>query len=85
MTRYSRVIKSASGRRYRYNYDKSCLEWVVRENNKEDVLDSVGLSRENFESDRRLWVETYDDEIAEELYFLCLEAGAGMKRTQNKN
>lgn len=85
MTKYSRVIKSRRGRRYRYNYDTSCLEWVVRENNKEDVLDSIGLSRENFESDRRHWVETYDDEITEELHFLCLEADAEMKRTQNKN
>lgn len=84
MPRYSRVIKSASGRRYRYNYDTALLEWIVKENGQEDVMSSIGLGRENFESDRRGWVEMWDDELSEELAYLEADFEAEMKRTQNR-
>ncbi len=66
--KYSRTIKGTSGRSYRYNYEKHLLEWFDPKTKEE--ISCIGLGRESFESDRKGWVATYDDEIGEELYFL---------------
>lgn len=80
--KYSRIIKSASGRRYRYNYDESLLEWIFKEDGVEEVVSSIGLGRENFESDRRGWVQKWDDELSEELAYLAEEFEIEMSRQE---
>lgn len=80
--RYSRVMKSASGRRYRYNYDDALLEWVVKEDGEEEVITSIGLGRENFESDRRGWMLKWDDELSEELAYLAAEFDCEMAQRE---
>lgn len=63
--KYSRTIKGQSGRRYRYNYERSVLEWFDPETKEE--ISCIGLSREGFESDKKGWVDEYDSELDEEL------------------
>ena len=91
MKEYSKVYKI--GRRlFRYNYNESVLEYVVKETAKKrkenedwlkegfteplwnfvngyDVMDSIGLNRENWEASPRSWCEQYNDELEEEFSY----------------
>lgn len=67
---------------FRYNYTEACLEYVIKydlvfddeagtitevELSDWDVLDSIGLSRENWEESPEYWMGRYRDELDEQL------------------
>lgn len=73
---------------FRYNYEKALLEYVslwdfaYDEKEKQyvdvvlsdwQVVDSTGLSKENWEENPEYWVEQYDSELTEECQYLIQE------------
>lgn len=81
MKKYSKIYKLNSGREYRYNFDAAVLEFVTtidyvedddrniteKPLNIPDVLDSVGLSRENWKDSPDYWIGVYDADIEDEI------------------
>lgn len=78
---YSRIYM-VGDKSFRYNYNTSELEWVdksdiqytddgvkVVETKEWEVVDSIGLSRENFEENPMYWCNDYSDQISEECKF----------------
>lgn len=47
MARYSRVVKR-EGRRFRYNFTDCVIEWIYKENGIDEIIDSIGLSKEHW-------------------------------------
>lgn len=64
---YSKVYKFKR-RSFRYNYGTSSLQWIYGT----EVVDEVGLSRDNWEDNPKYWVEKYYDDIEEELSNISL-------------
>jgi hypothetical protein len=82
--KFGKLIKF-KGRHYRYNAEQALLEWVTTENydwneDKTDlvkvemevpeVIDSIGLSRENAEADLMGYIEGWHYDIEEELAYM---------------
>jgi len=84
MRKYSKIYKSDTGSEFRYNYERSLLEWITRvdwdfDENDElvetklkeaKVVDAIGLSKDNWKEDPQYWVDRYQEEINEECAFL---------------
>lgn len=83
--KYSKLYTAKSGREYRYNYTEALLEYIATtamEFDEDDnpvteitldtpeVIDSYGLSRENWEESPEYWVDVMDDQLEEEVHFL---------------
>lgn len=55
---------------YRYSEKQALLEFVWPEENM--VVDSVGLSKLNWEEDKMYWIEKYHNELDEELAHMSI-------------
>lgn len=55
---------------YRYNEKQALLEFVWPEENV--VVDSVGLSKLNWEENKMYWIEKYHNELDEELAHMSI-------------
>lgn len=60
-------IYKVNHRRFRYNYDNALLCWIDENG---EVIDEIGLSRDNWKEDPRGWCEEYSARIDEELMYL---------------
>ena len=77
--KYSRVVK-VDGKRFRYNYDNSCVEylWGLSKIDKElaeqfgEVVDSIGLSSRNWKNaeTREEYLDEYIARLDEEARYL---------------
>lgn len=56
-----------NGKTFRYNYDEALLCWIDEEG---EVVNAIGLSREDWEDDAEYWCEVYAERIEEELRYL---------------
>lgn len=67
-TGYSPVFK-CNGKMFRYNYDKSLLEWIDKSENsgEMEVLYSLGLSKGNWVDGPEYWM----DRMCEEISYQC--------------
>lgn len=78
--KYSKIYK-VGGWPLRYNYEQALLElvydWDLDDDGNKvplaepDVLDAVGLSRENWKDDRQYWLERYAADLNEEVGHLA--------------
>ena len=67
---YSKVYKAGAGH-YRYNYKKSVLEYIYKNDYKEwEAIDCQGLDNENWEENPQYWCDLYNDENQEEMKIL---------------
>ena len=57
------------GRIYKYDSEKALLQWV----NGKAIVDSVGLSRENWADNPQYWVEVWHEELDQESKYLIAE------------
>jgi hypothetical protein len=68
---YSRTYRNGSFK-FRYNYTRCILELIMITDGEVEVVDSSGLSRDNWEDDPRYWVSQYRDELDEEVRWLMM-------------
>jgi adenylate cyclase class IV len=84
--KYSKVYEY-EGSHFRYNYERCLLEYVsledvdiddrneivVTKRETPEVIDSIGLSKENWKDNPEYWIEEYSDQITEECHYLAQE------------
>lgn len=80
---YSKLFKSYKGEIFRYNHEQCTLEYLsfvdfdqegeVTYTEEPAVIDSIGLSEDNWNFDPQGWVTTYQEQLEEEAQILLQE------------
>lgn len=72
--KYSKVIKR-NGKQFRYDYTGAYLQWVGDLGEGLEVIEEIGLRRENWENkaSRNEYIDGWCDELEEELAYLSDE------------
>lgn len=76
MAKYSRVYKTESGGRFRYNYDTGMLQYIMKPTAEilqdddfavvidgECIIDQIGIFPEDWQESPQYWCEQYEEDI----------------------
>lgn len=69
MKSYSAVVKFKN-RKFRFDFENCVLEFIIVEGGSVEVLDAIGVSKEDWLHNREFVLEMYNNDIDEEMAYL---------------